>query len=88
MIANLNQFEKDLSNSDSMQELQNYLISEQSLPPSGSQQIGMVGAEQHESGDRVTGRPFEMQTRVNEELSKRSSIPIPKTKQQSESSFA
>ena len=89
MIENQNQFEKDLSISNSMQELQNYLNSEHSLPTSGNQQIGMVGAEQHKSDDRVTGGPFESetQTRVNEELSKRSSIPIPKTKQQSENLF-
>ena len=85
MAENLTSFERNPVNSDRMQELQNYLKSEQSLPPFGNQQTGILGVEQQKQSHMVTGGSIDGETnkRTNEELSKRSSIPLAKTKQQS-----
>ena len=72
-------------NSDSMQELQNYLKSENSLPPFENQKTGMLGIQQEKVANDVQGGSFESDTNTNtnEELSKRSEIPLAKTNQRS-----
>ena len=85
MAENLTSFETSSVNSDRMRELQNYLRSEQSLPPFENQQTGILGAEEQKVPDGVTGGSFDGGTKLgtDEVLSKRSSIPLAKTKQQS-----
>lgn len=60
-----------------MQELQNFLESEQSLAPSANQQTGSLGSHQLQSAKIAPGGTFgsEIKPRTGGEISKRSQIP-------------
>lgn len=76
----------NLLQSKSMQELQRYLESEQSLPPYAVQQAGSLGTNQLPSSDSLTGVAAENTAKqnANEEVSKRSEIPEEQNKSRSE----
>ena len=77
--------ETNSANSESMHQLQSYLQSEQSLPPSANQQTGMLGVHQQPSLETIAGGTSaeEMKPKINEEIAKRSDIPFAEKKQKS-----